>query len=68
MATNSTHVLPIHSSGMATNSTHVTHEVLAGAVSKQLVLYNKGAGKKFVVRNLFLPPMGGFHLGTQVQF
>ena len=29
---------PIHSSVVAPNSTCVTHEVLAGAVSKQLVL------------------------------
>ena len=43
VATNST---PICSSVLATNSTCATHEVLAGAVSKQLVL--KEPGKKFV--------------------
>ena len=40
VATNSTRVLPIRSSGMATNSTCVTHEVLAGAVSKRLPSYH----------------------------
>ena len=37
VATNST---TIHSSVVATNSTCVTHEVLVGAVSEQLVLYH----------------------------
>ena len=47
-------------------ATCVTHEVLAGVVSKHLVLYIKGAEKIGKIRNMFVPPMRGICLGTHV--
>ena len=54
VATNSTHVLPIYSSGVATNSTCVTHEVLAEAVSKQLVFYYLPREKMKKTNSIFI--------------